>query len=242
MLSITEKSNYLAKVIQLGKPKKHPNADRLQIWNIGGYEVITDMSRSEGDICIYFPIECEIDHKILSNMNLFSDKDLNVDNTIAGYVHKSGRVRAIKLRDVMSEGMILPMIEVFNVLSIVKNCPNYNPLFWMTDKLVGEEFDTIDDYVICKKFIPEVKDVRSGGGTGEKKGPKVSDLLVENQFNFHYSTSKLQDNIWKFEDEKDMIVITDKWHGSSGITSRLLTKRELGLYQKFCVWFWKLVR
>ena len=119
MLSITTPSNYLCKVVKLENPKKHPNADRLQIWSIdGSYDVITDMSRKPGDICIYFPIECQIDYRILSNMNLFSDKDLNVDKEQAGYVHKSGRCRAVKLRDIMSEGMVLPLEEILTALSI----------------------------------------------------------------------------------------------------------------------------
>jgi tRNA-binding EMAP/Myf-like protein len=222
MLSITEQSNYLARVVRLENPKKHPNADRLQIWNINGYDVITDMSRKEGDICIYFPIECQIDSTILSKLNLYSDKELNEDKNIAGYVHKTGRVRAVKLRDIMSEGMILPADQISNTINQYYN--------WKD--VVNEEFDTIWGTTICKKYVPIVKEVRSGGGTGEKKGPKINDILIPNQFNFHYSTSKLQDNIYKFENEEDVIVITDKWHGTSFVASNVLTKRKLSWWEK----------
>lgn len=227
MLTITEQSNYLAKVVKLENGKSHPNADRLQIWDINGYEVITDMSRKPGDICIFFPIECEINHQVLSKLNLFSDKDLNEDKNITGYVHKSGRVRAIKLRDVMSEGMLLPYSEVMNTLGI-----SYLDIVGEAAQFVGQEFDTVDGVVICKKYVPVIKEVRSGGGTGEKKGPKVVDLLIPGQFNFHYSTSKLQDNIYKFDNEEDIVVITDKWHGTSAVFSNLLTKRRLSIWEK----------
>jgi tRNA-binding EMAP/Myf-like protein len=234
MLSITEQSNYLARIVRLESPKKHPNADRLQIWSVNGYDVITDMSRKEGDICIYFPIECQIDNQILSKLNLYSDKDLNEDKNVAGYVHKTGRVRAVKLRDIMSEGMILPAEEIYGILNLSYIYDGSNN--------VNKEFDTIGGVTICKKYVPIIKDVRSGTGTGERRGPKVIDLLIPGQFNFHYSTSKLQDNIYKFDNEEDEIVITDKWHGSSGITGKVLVKRKLNLYQKLCVWIWSLVR
>ena len=39
MLEIKTESNYLAKVIQLGKPQKHPNADKLQLWDVEGYQI-----------------------------------------------------------------------------------------------------------------------------------------------------------------------------------------------------------
>jgi len=205
MLSITTQSNYLAKVVKMENPKKHPNADRLQIWNVGGYEIITDMSTKEGDIRVYFPLECKINSDLLSKMNMFSDKDLNQDKSIAGYVHKSGRVRAVRLRDVLSEGMVLPFDDVvYNLVNCYPVQPELN---------VGTEFDTIDGVILCQKYEPVVNEVRSGGGTGKPRGPKVSDLLVADQFRFHYDTSKLQDNITKFDDENDVIVITDKWHG-----------------------------
>jgi len=227
MLTINTPSNYLAKVVQLGIPKVHPNANRLQIFSVNGYEIITDMSRQSGDICIYFPIECQIDQKILSKMNLFSDKDLNEDKNIAGYVHKTGRVRAVKLRGIMSEGMVLPYSEIMNVLGI-----SYLDIIGEAQQFINQEFDTIDGYTICQKYVPVIKEVRSGGGTGEKKILKVNDILIPGQFNFHYSTSKLQDNIWKFQNEDDKIVITDKWHGTSAVFSNLLTKRKLSFWEK----------
>lgn len=227
MLTIKTPSNYLARVVQLSNPKKHPNADRLQIWDVQGYEIITDMSRQPGDICIYFPIECQIDQKILSKMNLFSDKDLNEDKNVAGYVHKTGRVRAVKLRDIMSEGMVLPYSGIMNVLGI-----SYLDIIAEAQQFINREFDTIDGYTICQKYVPVIKEVRSGGGTGEKKILKVNDILIPGQFNFHYSTSKLQDNIWKFQNEDDEIVITDKWHGTSAVFSNLLTKRKLSFWEK----------
>jgi tRNA-binding EMAP/Myf-like protein len=227
MFSITTESNYLAQIVQLEEPKKHPNADRLQIWNVRGYEVITDMSRKSGDVCIYFPPECQINKDILSKLNLFSDKELNTDQQQVGYVHKSGRVRAIALRGIISEGMILPASQVFSTI--------FNNIAWIDwIKHLGTSFDTIDNKVICQKYIPIIKEVRSGG---QGKGPRLNTILIPGQFNFHYNTSKLQDNIWRFDNMSDLIVISSKWHGTSAVFSNLLTKKKLSIWQKILNFF-----
>jgi hypothetical protein len=149
---------------------------------------------------------------------------LNTDKNIAGYVHKTGRVRAVKLRDIMSEGMILPAEQVLEAL--VEHNKYY---YWSSH--INQEFDTIGGDVICKKYVPVIKEVRSGTGTGERRGPKVIDLLIPGQFNFHYSTSKLQDNIYKFDNEEDEIVVNLKMHGTSAVFSNVLTKRKLSIWE-----------
>jgi len=227
MLTITNPSNYLCQIVQLGKPKKHPNADRLQIWTVNGYEVITDMSSKEGDIKVFFPVECQIHDKILSKMNMYSNKELNEDKTKTGYISKSRRVKAVKLRDVISDGIVLPYNDILDCFNIAFSFKDYKG-----ELFIGEQFDTIDGVVICNKYVPPVKDVSSGGGQGKPKGPKVSDIIVEGQFNFHYDTSKLQDNIHRFDNANDTIVITDKWHGTSAVFSNVLTKRKLSLWEK----------
>lgn len=228
MLTIKEQSNYLARVVKLENPKKHPNADRLQIWNVNGYDIITDMSRKEGDICIYFPLECQINSDILSSLDLFSDKELNSNKEVAGYVHRSGRVRAVKLRGILSEGMVLPYAEVLATIGIA-----YLDISEEAHNFIGQEFDTLNGITICKKYIPVVSEPRSkGDGTHKQKGPKLNEFLLPGQFNFHYNTSKLQDNIWKFENEEDVIVITDKWHGTSAVFSNVLTKRKLSFWER----------
>lgn len=83
MISIQDsQSNYLAKVVKLGKPFPHPNADKLEGFNISGNTVwySKDMLK-ENDIVIFFPIECQINPKILSRLNLFADKTLNSDTS-----------------------------------------------------------------------------------------------------------------------------------------------------------------
>jgi len=228
MFSVTTESNYLAQIVKLEKSKQHPNADRLQIWNVNGYDVITDMSSKEGDIKIFFPVECQIHHKILSKMNMYQDRELNEDQTKVGYISKSRRVKAVKLRGMISDGILLPLKDVCIALDVPEERCAY---------CIDEKFDTLDGIVICNKYVPEIKEVRSGQGQGKPKGPKISDILIPGQFNFHYSTSKLQDNVWRFNNPENTIVITDKWHGTSAVFSNLLTKRKLSIWEKIKMFF-----
>jgi len=226
MLTITNQSNYLAKVVQLGKPQKHPNADKLLIWNVSGYEVITDLSSKEGDIKVFFPVECQIHDTILSYMNMYAHSELNQDKTKIGYISDSRRIKAVKLRGVVSDGIVLPIEKVIKSIDSVRSDGAD------TAYSIGELFDTVYGIVICNKYVPPVKEIRSGGGQGQPKKNPVKEFLIDGQFNFHYDTSKLPDNAWRFQNEDDEIVITDKWHGTSAIFSNVLTKRKLSIWQK----------
>lgn len=222
MFETTTQSNYLAKVVRLGKPQKHPNADKLQIWNVNGYEVITDMSSQEGDIKIFFPVECQIHDKILCELNMYSDSTLNEDKTKVGYISANRRVKAVKLRGVVSDGIVLPYSEVVECFST--GAP-------LGEAYIGESFDTIGGMIICNKYTPARVSTPGEANIKPRKGKKPVDLIVPGQFNFHYDTSKLQDNIWRL-DIDDVIVITDKWHGTSAIFSNLLVKRKLSWLEK----------
>lgn len=78
--------NYLAKIIRLSAPSKHPNADKLIGHNIFFNQVFTDLSYKEGDIVIYFPLECAINKEFISFFNGFSDPELNKDK-VKGYFY-----------------------------------------------------------------------------------------------------------------------------------------------------------
>lgn len=228
MLTITTESNYLAKIVEMKNPKKHPNADKLQIWDVNGYDVITDLSRKEGDICIYFPPECQLNHDIVSKMNMYSTKALNADETKTGYINDKRRVKAVQLRGIVSEGMVLPVDEVLACLNVNLD----------EDLQIGLDFDTIDNIIVCQKYVPAVtKFDKSQQQAREKGKPEVSEYLVPGQFNLHYSTSKLQDNIWKFDNPDDIVCITDKWHGTSAVFSNVLTKRKLSVWEKIKKFF-----
>ena len=227
MLRISENANrnYLAKVVALGKSVTHPNADRLQGFIIDHARIYADLSFKEHDICIYFPLECQIDSRILSYLNLYSDKSLNSDKSKGGFFNSKGRVRAVRLRSEPSQGFLLKAQDFVYALS---SFSSFNSKLIDVDS-IGQEFDSINYEVIIKKYVVQ-QQRKPGLKTDRKLARKVS-RLVENQFRFHIDTEHLKKNIYKVN-RNDYVSITAKLHGTSFICGRLLTYRKLSLVEK----------
>jgi len=230
MLGIKNKdSNYLAKVVRLEDYLQHPNADRLLIWRVDGMDVITDnINYQKGDICIYFPLETKINTNILSKLNVFEDKTLNQDPNVKGYIHKSGRIRAVKLREVLSEGWLVKADVFFE-------CFDITVADRMLEAIIDDEFDTIDDTLVCEKYVPIIKEPRNSGTGPKTKRPKLKDWLYEDQFKFHNNTTPFKKNLSNFWPD-DVISITNKWHGTSVVLANVVTKRKLGWKDKLARW------
>ena len=154
----------------------------------------------------------------LSNNNLYRKSELNIDPTQKGYFEENGRIRCQKFRGHNSEGLFMPIesIQWAGVLELNLN----------------DEFDELNGFSICKKYV--VKQNRtpgSGGNKTSKKTKKWESKLVDNQFKFHQDTSMLYKNLHRIHPQ-DLIDISYKVHGTSGISSYILCKRNLKWYEK----------
>lgn len=228
---IDKDSNYYAQIVFLNEGKKHENASSLYIWNVNNYNVITDLSYTKGQTCVFFPVECQINPQILSYLNMYEDKTLNQNKEKKGYIHPKGRVRAVKLRGEVSDGLLID----FGVFVKALNFCGAN--IGMIGIGANEPpFDHYGDIWICKKYIPIIKEARNSGTGAKVKGPKLHDFLVDGQFQFHGNTPKLQDNVHKIQ-PNDIIVLTAKIHGSSGVATNLLTKRKVSLLERLAKFF-----
>ena len=223
MISKSKKHNpnYLCKVVNIAEFKEHPNADRLKIATVDFMDVITGKDNKEG-CYVYFPVESQIHHSILSKLNLYREKELNSDKEITGFFEKNRRVKAIKLRGIQSFGFLLP-IESF-AASLEWELPkNLNPL---KDKY----FDTVNNIIIVNKYEKKIS-------TSLKKGKQAikTNRLINNQVYLHVDTKNLRKEIKNLKPIHD-ISITYKMHGTSGWCSNVLVKRKLNLVEKFLKW------
>ena len=192
---------------------------------------------------------CQINSKILSNLNLYSDPHLNKTKDVKGFFDKNGRVRAIKLRGEPSEGfIIIPEVFLMGVDERVTSNDLDKFREYLKDK-EGMEFDLFENKDInmhvCKKYVP----VTQGKTDIQKGSKKVKNILLENQFRFHYDTENLRKNIHKIKPD-NLITITKKYHGTSGISANVLCKKKLHWLHKFfikcfsvssCIWAWFVV-
>lgn len=224
-----KESNYLAKIVKLGQAVKHPNADKLQGFVIDFNRVWTDMSYKEGNVVVYFPLECQLNPELLSYLNLYQHSELNQDKEKKGYFTDSGRVKAIKLRGEPSEGIVLTMQCIYEWLNFKTGVKNIDYHFNL-------QFDSFDDIWICKKYVP--KFTKQQGEPNQQKSKnkvKITSLIGEGQFHLHRNTPKLKDNLHQIQPD-DIISITDKWHGTSAVFSNVIVKRQLSWFEKFLLW------
>lgn len=231
----TEKhdSNYLAAIFRIEHIRKHNNADRLQIVTVFANNIVTGLTAKEGDLYVYFPLECAISQEFLSYTNSFRDKTLNRDTTKAGFFENNNRVRAAKLRNERSEGYIVPVSELENFARDV-----LGQTIVIDEQYVGHDFDLFLEHQICKKYIP--RGYRTPGEPGSKKArgniKKYESKLVENQFKFHPDTAHLKREIKNINPD-DYIAISEKLHGTSVVLSNVLCKKKLSLRDKIVKWF-----
>jgi len=192
MLKINlEDTNYRAKIVKLEGLRKHSNADKLQVATIDFNNVITGLEAKDGDIYVYFPLECAINKDFLAWSNSFEEKTLNADVTQRGFFNKHGRVRAVKLRGEPTQGYIIPVTILEDWLEIFLKKAVAFSLRTSFEDVIGKEFDSYDDIVICQKYIPANKgNNHIGLGTGKPVINKIKEVLIDGQFNFYGDTER----------------------------------------------------
>lgn len=240
--------NYSATVVKIDNLSKHPNADKLMVFEYLGGNVITGTDAKIGDIVVYFPIESSLNPEFVSWANLFDDPTLNADGVSKGFFSAKGRqrVKPIKLRGIPSEGFIYPvskLAEFYKVdVSIFK---------------VGESFDSVGDNILLEKWVSGAKQTEQsvrkvklpvwvqklprpirkfiGNRFYSKKDDGIKSNIVQGQFNFHYDTSNFAKSFFVVKPD-DTITISDKWHGTSAVFSNILCYRQREWWQKLlCV-------
>lgn len=220
--------NYLCRIIRVKNLRKHPNADRLNVFTVCGNDVITSTNTPEGQLSVYFPLECKIKYELLRANNDFRKADSNTSSTfglnedpnaLGGFFDKNCRVKAVKLRGQKSEGYVVPVSYLKPILG--------NNIIDFT-KYLDEDFDTVNGVKIVEKYVVKVKE--SGANLGKSPKTKVS-KIVEDQFRLHSKTEQLGRNLHKINPDSD-ITVTWKMHGTSFVSSKVLCKRNLKWYEK----------
>lgn len=176
--------NYLAKIVDIKNFRAHSNPEvtRLKCCTIDGFNIITGIDSQPG-LYVYFPTACCINPDFLRYCNLYRHKELNNDPEQTGMFEDNGRVKAIRLKNELSEGFIMPIIQFQNYIMSVTNKE--------IEVEAGIEFDIVEhegkEFWINKKYIPKNSRTQGqGSSTKQAKQPKGLDKIIENQFRFHY--------------------------------------------------------
>lgn len=213
--------NYTCTVVQIKQVYDIEGADRIKRVVIFGNNVIVSNSVQEGDIMLYFPSGTQLNADYCAKNNLYDKSELNQDKTQKGFIsYKQRRVRAIKLRGVISDGMLMPTNSLLPFIS-QRDINNLD---------VGQDFTTINGNDLCKKYFVLTKQTQSSREKTKGKTKKF-DRLVENQFYLHGDTSNLRRNIHAIS-PNTLISISYKKHGCQFTAGNILTKRKLNWLER----------
>ena len=95
-------ADFKVTVQKLDEVSAHPNADRLDVARIGGWQIVVGKDQHQvGEQVAYIPEQALVPEPL--------QKVLGVEGRLAG--SKKNRVKAIKLRGVLSQGLILTLKE-----------------------------------------------------------------------------------------------------------------------------------
>jgi hypothetical protein len=223
-LSVKEGSeNYACTVIKLPAKQKVDGLDNLVRVTVFGNDCLIGKDSPEDELYLFFPAECALTQPFLWVNNLHRELTLNKDQNVKGFFEASGRVKALKFKGTISTGFVIPVTSLST--------------FKISGLKVGDEFTNIGDLSICYKYKVERRQSEKQSKESRfNKKLKRFDKLVPNQFRFHESTAHLAKNLHNFK-EGSIIVITDKWHGTSAVFSNVLVNKELTLKERIAKWF-----
>jgi len=229
--------NYLSKVVDIQEFVKHPDpkVERIKCAVVDGF-IITVGIDSEPGLYVYFPVLSQINPQLLQYLNLYRNKEKNKDSEKTGYFEDKGIVKAINLRGVKSEGFLMPMSDLQNFIVDVVNVALEEPT-------PNTEFDEVEhngkSFWISKKYIaPVSKTPGTPGSPKEKKKKKGLDRIIDEQFRFHYDTTLIKKCPHIIHPD-DLIHISSKWHGTSGISAYVLCHKRLTLRERIAKWLTK---
>lgn len=125
----------------------HPNADQIEIARVGDFQSIVRKGQLKtGDLACYVPEQAVLPEWLLVQMNLW-DADKN-KGALAGSA--GNRVKAIKLRGVVSQGLVLPQSthqegdDMAEFLGVIKYEPPIPTHF--AGRIVGADLSSTHKY------------------------------------------------------------------------------------------------
>ncbi len=207
---------YKAIVCQLSNVRKHPGADRLNLANVNGNQIVVGLDNFDGQLGVLFPVDGQLSVEFSTAGDLVRRK--NPDGTAAGGLFdQNRRVRAQKLRGEKSEGYWTP-IESFKFTG------------YKLDSLkVGMEFDTLGKYPICNKYVTQA----TINARAKQAGRQARNELK--MFRKHFETEQFR-NVAEKIPAGALLIITEKQHGTSHRMANVLDVKKLGRLMGWIYW------
>lgn len=200
---------YYAYITKIQNVRKHNNADKLQVAQVLGNEIVVGLDYQAGDIVCFFPSDGQLS-KEFAEVN-------KLTRELGGYFESNCKVRAQKFRGEISDGFAckLTLLE------------NFVP--GSTKKLsVGDRINEIDGKPLCNKFVTEATKKAAQPHKQGKKRNRGSTLT----FPKHHDTEQLTYFLHRLKNNQQLI-IQEKIHGTSHRIAFTLEEVDLPKWKKF---------
>lgn len=173
----------------------HPNADSIEIAKIGDYQSIVRKGIfKDGDLAVYIPEQAVVPEWLLKDMGLW-DAPKNKGHLAGGH---GNRVKAIKLRGILSQGLIYPTQPYSETEVLVTSEPHGGNQGSGIVEIGGDASECLG----IKKYEPTLPSHMRGRVVGVDY-----DATAKYDFDNLKKTPKL------FNDGEE-VVITEKIHGT----------------------------
>lgn len=181
------------------KIEAHPSADAIEIARIGDFQSIARKGQfQDGDLAVYIPEQAVVPEWLLREMGMYDE-----DRKKGGLAGSMGnRVKAIKLRGVVSQGLILTGCQYGDVSGrplLIVSCPTTDGMRLSTPFGEGED---AAKFLGITKYEPKIPSHMAGRAIGV-------DFGATHKYDF--------ENIKKHPEmfsEDDYVVMTEKLHGT----------------------------
>ena len=195
-------------IVVVDKVEEIKGADNIQVAYVLGEAVIVSKDTCVGSEGVYFPEGLCLSQEYGYNNSIYRHSNLNKDTNSKGFFEDNLRVKAQKFMKVNSEGYFAP------IQSLAFTGANLSKL------KVGDQLDTLNKVVICKKWInPKTK---AQGVAGNKRKTKLSTPI----FHQHIDTEQFKYHIDKIP-VGATLSFHHKLHGTSARYSHTLVERPV---------------
>lgn len=193
-------STHRVEVVKIDEILVHPKADRLELAKISGWQVVIGKGDFRvGQLAVYIPVDSILPNSL--EIRLFP-----VGSKIT---LKKGRIRSIKIRSMMSQGMIIPLVEVKEEL-VTTGKFDQLPTNDLGQSVFTEGDDLAEILGVIKYEPPEPE---FGGGSGIR-----AKMASKNQINPNFKKYTDIENIKWYTgvfEEGEQVYISEKMHGTS---------------------------